>query len=207
MTVDLSQVSGPSEDGRHLRRRRNRDAAIDALISLVEDGNLNPTVADVAARAGVSARSLFRYFADVDDLSREAVDRMTTRVAPSVMALRLDPTLPLEERIVTLIERLDHLYAEVRPLALAARVKAPSIPPVAEQLSRGRTVLRAMLENTFSPELNACAPGERANLLAQVEMWCTFEVQHLLRSQSPVEGTDPAKVTLRALSLALGAST
>ncbi len=206
MTVDLSQVSEPSEDGRHLRRARNRSAAIDALIAITEDGNLNPTVADIAARAGVSPRSLFRYFTDVDDLSREAIERMTARVAPLVAGLQLDPNLPLDERIAILVPKLDHLYAEVRALALVARAKASAIPSAAEQVARARFALRSMLENTFAPELSACDPGERANRLALMEMWCTFEVQHLLRSQSPVEGVDPSTVTRQALSLALGAA-
>ena len=56
------------EDGRHERRARNRDAVVDALLALVGDGDLAPSAEAVAARAGLSSRSLFRYFADTEAL-------------------------------------------------------------------------------------------------------------------------------------------
>src|SRR5688500_3891186 len=62
-------------DGRRLRRQQNREAVIDALIELFEEGSYTPSSAEVAERAGISPRSLFRYFDDVDDLNRAAVDR------------------------------------------------------------------------------------------------------------------------------------
>ena len=47
-------------DGRRLRRERNRDAVIEALLDLFGEGNLQPSTDEIAVRSGVSARSLFR---------------------------------------------------------------------------------------------------------------------------------------------------
>src|SRR5262245_29388188 len=69
------------DDGRRQRRARNRDAVVDALLSIVADGDLAPSADAVAARAGLSTRSLFRYFDDVDDLCRAAIARQHERVA------------------------------------------------------------------------------------------------------------------------------
>ena len=44
-------------DGRHLRRQRNRDAVVAALLELYGEGNLDPTTDEVAQRSGLSARS------------------------------------------------------------------------------------------------------------------------------------------------------
>ena len=60
-------------DGRRLRRGRNRDAVVRALLALYNEGNLNPSTEEIALRSGVSARSLFRYFDDVDDLCQAAI--------------------------------------------------------------------------------------------------------------------------------------
>ena len=62
-------------DGRRLRREQNREAVIDALVALFEEGSYTPSSNEIAERAGISPRSLFRYFDDVDDLNRTAVER------------------------------------------------------------------------------------------------------------------------------------
>ena len=71
-----------AEDGRRLRRERNRDAVVQAVLELVREGELAPGVEAVAARAGLSARSVFRYFDDLDDLCRAAIARQLALVGP-----------------------------------------------------------------------------------------------------------------------------
>lgn len=50
-------------DGRRMRTERGRAAVVDALIDSVNEGQ-HPTVAQIAERAGVSERTVFRYFPD-----------------------------------------------------------------------------------------------------------------------------------------------
>ena len=69
------ESGAPSEDGRRLRRARNRAAVIDSLLELIRMGETDPTVSKIAERAGVSHRSVFRYFDDMDDLARTAIDQ------------------------------------------------------------------------------------------------------------------------------------
>ena len=73
-----SAFSG-STDGRSLRRERNRDSVIEALLALVREGNMDPGGAEIAERAGVSHRSVFRYFDDLGDLIRTAIDTELSR--------------------------------------------------------------------------------------------------------------------------------
>ena len=68
-------------DGRRLRREANRQAVIDALVSLYADGHYLPSAAEVAERSGLSPRSVFRYFDDTDDLTRAAFRRRLTAYA------------------------------------------------------------------------------------------------------------------------------
>jgi TetR/AcrR family transcriptional regulator, regulator of autoinduction and epiphytic fitness len=207
VTEDVAAGEEATEDGRHLRRARNRDAAIDALIAMMDEGYANPTVADVALRAGVSARSLFRYFDDVSDLSTEAINRVSVRVLPLVAGFDVDPNLPLAQRVELVAVTADRVYHEVRYAAVVARVKAPTIPAVAQQLAEARRGVRALLERTFAPELNEMSGEERLLAMAALEVWCTFEVQHLLRNQGPVEGVDPVRATARGMTTALSPTT
>jgi AcrR family transcriptional regulator len=190
-------------DGRHERRRRNREAAIEALIALMDEGHANPTIADVAQRAGVSPRSLFRYFDDVSDLSREAVGRVAAEVLPLVERFDVDPSLPLAHRTQTVAAAVDLVYQRVRRVGLVARVKAPVIAEVAQQQVETRRVVRSMLERTFAPELDACRSQDRGAVLTALEVWCSFDCQHLLHAQGVLDDVDPVRVTELGLNAAL----
>ena len=72
MTGTPAAAAAPTtEDGRHARRDRNRLAVVDAMLELYVEGNLDPSSDEIAERAGLSPRSLFRYFEDLDDLGQE----------------------------------------------------------------------------------------------------------------------------------------
>jgi TetR/AcrR family transcriptional regulator, regulator of autoinduction and epiphytic fitness len=50
-------------DGRRLRAVRTKEAIIDAVLALVDAGELTPTVPQIAERAGISERSIRQHFA------------------------------------------------------------------------------------------------------------------------------------------------
>src|SRR5262249_35992701 len=58
-------------DGRQRRSERSRGAIVQALFELTRAGELEPTAQQVAARARVGIRSVFRHFADMDSLYAE----------------------------------------------------------------------------------------------------------------------------------------
>ena len=72
----------PSEkkDGRHERVERGKRAVFEALVELFSEGRYNPPVAEVAARAGVSERTLFRYFGSYNDVIAGMVGYFYPRV-------------------------------------------------------------------------------------------------------------------------------
>jgi len=71
-------------DGRVTRGQRNREAIIDGLLACYEAGALRPSVPEVAARAGVSVRSVHNHFADVEALHAEVARRQVERYAPLI---------------------------------------------------------------------------------------------------------------------------
>ena len=62
--------SHEQRDGRTVRAERTRQALVDALLSLLDEGQLQPTAERIAVRAGVSERSVFQHFPDREALSR-----------------------------------------------------------------------------------------------------------------------------------------
>ena len=57
-------------DGRAARGERSRAAVATALLDLLEEGIVEPTAGQIAARAKVSERLVFHHFADLEVLRR-----------------------------------------------------------------------------------------------------------------------------------------
>ena len=167
-------MSAPeSLDGRRVRRQQNREAVIDALIEMFHEGVYEPGSAMIAERAGLSPRSLFRYFDDIDDLSHAAIDRQMAETMPLV-EIDIEADAPLAVRIEKLVESRVLLYEAIAPGARAARVIAHRNAVVAQQVHDARHYLREQIRRLFGTELNN---------LAAVDALCSFETYDLLRDQ------------------------
>ena len=83
-----SSNGGATRDGRTRRSERSREAIAAALYELVGEGNPEPTAQQVADRAGVGIRSVFRHFADIEAL----YTTLDARLLEETLPLRLgDP--------------------------------------------------------------------------------------------------------------------
>lgn len=180
--------------------RRNRDAVVDALLELFHEGRLDPSSSEVAERAGISARSLFRYFVDVDDLCRAAIARQQARTRP-LLAIAAAPGDPLAARISALVAQRTKLFETNEPVATVSRVRAPFQPLIATELARGRAYLRGQIEALFTPELARMGNARATATVAAADVLCSFEGYVLLRRD---QGLSRAKATT-ALTGALGA--
>jgi TetR/AcrR family transcriptional regulator, regulator of autoinduction and epiphytic fitness len=96
-------------DGRHLRSARSRDLVVDAILDLMEEGALRPSAFDVAARAGVSERTVFRHFADLEQLFAAAAEHQSQRIGPLLAPPATDG--PRARRVGELARRRAQLYA------------------------------------------------------------------------------------------------
>lgn len=194
-------------DGRRQRRDRNREAVVEALLALYREDNLTPSADEIADRAGISARSLFRYFADVDGLVRAAVARQQEHLAPLFgLSARIDQ--PLEQRIgefVTGRVRLLEAMGSVGEVARSARARQPVI---ATELARIRAALRRQVVDLFADALADLDDSERAAVEATLDVVTSWEAHHLLRHDQGLSRPAAAKamtVAVRRL-LAPGAS-
>ncbi len=89
-------------DGRHARVDRGKIAAIEALLAIFAEGCSYPTAADIAKRAGISERTLFRYFGTFNDFISESVGFIYPTVSHYFTAE--PPAGDLEARIKELIQ-------------------------------------------------------------------------------------------------------
>ncbi len=82
-----------SADGRVRRGAQNRDRILDALYALIGEGELQPTAEQVARRAGVGERTVFRHFEDMETLHAELSGRLRREVAPLLEGRRPEGSL------------------------------------------------------------------------------------------------------------------
>lgn len=181
-------------DGRRLRREQNREAVLDALVELFEEGSYTPGTTKVAERAGISPRSLFRYFDDVDDLHRAAIERARAIAAP-LTVVDIDPAAPTATKIDAIVRARIKLHETVGNAERATRLSAHRHEVIAAQLREGRAWFRQQALEIFAPEL----AGERAILLPAVDALLSIETYDLYRT---THGLSRAKATA-ALTAAL----
>lgn len=164
----------PTEDGRHARRRRNRDAVIDALFDLLNHDGHVPDIDAIAERAGVSVSSIFRYFDGLEDLKIQTAERYFIRYAE----LFEIPTIgggALDQRIEGFVTAKTSLYDAIAPIGRLARAKAYDQPTTAVALARARTLFREQIEQHFAPELAARSTGDALGTIATVDAFTSFE--------------------------------
>jgi AcrR family transcriptional regulator len=72
--VEQTRVDGGEKvDGRHERVRAGKIQAYKSLLELFADGRVNPSQAELAAKAGISERTLFRYFNSYEEIVAGAI--------------------------------------------------------------------------------------------------------------------------------------
>ncbi len=180
LSIDTVRPVTTEADGRRARREQNRAAVVDALAELYREGTYEPSAGEIAERAGLSSRSLFRYFDDVDDLNRAAVDQQLARARPLV-AVDARPEDPTTRKVERLVDARLRLYEAIAPAARAARICAWRHPVLAAQITSTRSYLRHQLERLFAPELDALGPGQAPAALAAMDALCSFEAVELLQ--------------------------
>lgn len=150
---DSSPAATPRVDGRRERGTRNKTAVVSALLDLYADGEVNPSAARVAEVAGVSERSVFRYFDDMEDLASAAVELQWERVKP--LYLDLDVEGDFERRLHSIVQHRIRLHDSIAGVFKAATMSAVRRPSVALAVEQRRQYLRLQATKQFSVELES----------------------------------------------------
>ncbi len=153
-----------SIDGRTMRRNRNRSAVIAALLDMIREGNLHPGAAEIAERAGVSHRSIFRYFDDLNDLVRTAIDQ-AFRDADPLSSIPELGTGDFDERVAALVDARLALFDLVSGPMQLARMRAYSIPSIDAEFAAVAELFRQQIREQFAPELASVDRPEREYLV------------------------------------------
>jgi TetR/AcrR family transcriptional regulator of autoinduction and epiphytic fitness len=159
-------------DGRTVRAERTRQALVEALIGLLDEGTLAPTAAAIAARAGVSERSVFQHFPDREALFEAVAREQYGRVVPTLIPI--DASIPFDERVAQFAEQRAHLYELVGGVRRAALLIEHESSAVAGWLTTARRAKAAEVERVFLRELDALPPDDREPVRAALVALCSW---------------------------------
>lgn len=194
MSLPLEEIP---TDGRRARRHRSRDLAVDALLDLLQEGVIRPTAQQVAERSGVSLRSIFRIFDDVETLHAAANTRQLARVRH--LFVDVPDVGSVADRVTAIVAIDARLYEAVAPIRRAALRVAAESGPATDQLGRARAWLRGEIDRVFAPELDGPKGAVRA---AALELLFSFEGWDQLRSSQGLS-IDDASSVIRASALSI----
>ena len=150
---DLSELEALSiSDGRFNRSVVTRQKIVAALTSLVYEGYLSPTAEQVAQRAEVGLRTVFRHFDDLNSLYSELSADLEALILP-VLQVRLRGN-SWQEKLMHSIEIRTQFYDRIAALYLSAQVHRHRSPLITDNLTRdvqrvreiGRIILPAVIQ-------------------------------------------------------------
>ena len=172
-------MTGPvSTDGRVARGERTRAAIATAFLDLVIEGDPRPGGRRIAERAGVSVRSIFQHFEDLESLREEVLRVQTARLRPLVEDL--DTTGDLDQRITALVHQREMLFEFIAPLRrfMTSVERGPAIEVGIVELG---DLLRRQVGDQFRPELAAVPTDRRGPVRAALDALCAYECWDQLR--------------------------
>lgn len=198
MAQPTTPVEPSRTDGRTARRHRNRDAVLDAVLELFSEDAASPSPDEVAARSGVSLRSVYRYFDDMESLVRAAMQRHLVRVAPLFLVDGLGEG-PLAERIERQVDQRLRLFESAGPIMRAALIRSRNNDLIRDRVEHTRRNLRLQVEDMFAQELAALGPSGR-DTGAAIDVLLGFEsIEHLRRHRS-FSGTATRRILISAVT-------
>ena len=169
-------------DGRVARSERTREAIAGALLALLEEGVQRPRAQEIAKRADVAVRTVFQHFDDMEGLYAEILRRQSERITPFLAPL--DPHRSTADRVRTLIEMRDNMYALAAPLRRGMmRVEAAANSKVFENaLAELRRIMTQQIQQGFVKELHLYT--DPYDVLPRIEAITSFEIwDHFIQVQ------------------------
>ncbi len=180
-------------DGRARRASHSQQAIRDAVFELVAASGTMPSAAQVAERAGVGERTVFRHFDDLEGLFLGVHERLAEHVLSLVVIE--PPCGDLEVDLAGVLARRARIYEALAPFRRAARRFIDTSAVVRDTLVATDEQLRALWQLALHQHV-APQHVHAVDLLLSYEAWDRLRhAQHL----SVDEATETLREALRQL--------
>ena len=180
---DSSELEALSiSDGRFNRSVVTRKKIVAALTSLVYEGYLSPTAEQVAQKADVGLRTVFRHFDDLNSLYSELSADLEALILP-VLQIRLRGN-SWQDKLMHSIEIRAQFYDRIAALYLSAQVHRHRSPLITDNLTRDVQRLREIGRNILPAGIQQnVLVFESLDLLMSPDTWVRLRSDQNLSSE------------------------
>lgn len=185
-----------SSDGRRARGQRTQLRVLEALLELVEEGDMRPTALAVALRADVSLRTVYHHFTDIDAVRFAALELQRSRVQKWFRPI--DASLPVEVRAKLFAHQCRQVFETLTPIRRATLFDDFGSETLLAQRRRARDLRRNYLIATFpefiGPKANRQQLLDAADTATCWLAW-NYQRESLSRSATAAEAVVTALLT------------
>lgn len=160
----------PALDGRRRRGQDNRARIVAAMMDIIHAGQVAPSAEQVAVRADVGLRTVFRHFQDMDSLYRE-IGAVVGRQVRTILGAPLAGEA-WQERIIETIGRRAQAFETIAPFKRAADIFRHRSKYLGSDYAGLVVELRNVLTRELPPEIvRDRARLELFDMLLSFEAW------------------------------------
>lgn len=165
--MNTSDVMPP--DGRRRRSENSRNAIVAAMLELVAEGRITPSAEEVASRAGVGLRTVFRHFTDMESLYAAMTGRLAEHY--EMWLIPFDST-EWQGQLVEAIERRTATYERLLPFKRAGDAHRHMSPAIQAEHTRMLGMMRQRLRSFLPREItDDLVRFETIDLMLSFEAW------------------------------------
>ncbi|MGX7673659.1 TetR/AcrR family transcriptional regulator [Plantactinospora sp. DSM 117369] len=174
--TDRASSAAVRVDGRNARAERSRAAIVEAHLALIGEGDLRPTGERIAERAGVSLRTLWTNFKDMETLFEASGEQVLRQ--QDAAHRPISRALPLAERVDAYCRQRARLLQLIEPAARAAQLREPVSAALRRNRLRHVDRVRAEVEELFADELDRAGAGREqlVHALVASSMWPSWSM-------------------------------
>ena len=164
--ICLMQNPHPEErakqDGRRLRSLISQNILVDAMMTLIQRGILEPTAQEVADEAGIGIRTVFRQIQDKENLFSK-MDEKVRATLQETLKRATNPRGNLEERIEGLIELEAEIFESNLQFLRATLANKWKYNTLQKNYERNQRNIKSLLY-TWIPELKNLSESQQTLL-------------------------------------------
>lgn len=186
-----------SGDGRRRRSERSHERIVNAMFDLLRSGEMHPSAAAVAKKAGVGLRSVFRHFQDMDAIYRAMNDKLELEIVPMLATPYV--ATGWKGRIREMVQRRARMYERMLPLKVAGELRRYQSPFLMQSHERFVAMELRTLKNILPARLQ-----ENPVRIAALEMATGFHAWRHLRDDQGMPPEQAAAAITLAVERILG---
>jgi len=152
------------QDGRRLRSVTSQNIIVDAMMTLIQRGILEPTAQQVADEAGIGIRTVFRQVQDKENLFSK-MDEKVRAALQETLKKATNPRGNLEERIERLIELEAEIFEKNLQFLRATLANKWKYRTLQKNYERNQRNIKSLLY-TWIPELNNLPESKQILLMS-----------------------------------------